>query len=170
MLGTASRAVAEKLQAHGAGVRRHAVHHPARAGDQAVAAFLLDAGQAAQELVGDVLAQAFFAKAGAGNVQPLGAQQACVPSASKYCSSKLATPASWILPRLWLRRVTSSHCGLGRDHAPAGQVVQRRAPQHGLFAARVHGNVAANATGLGTRSGPPRTRNRRARRHRPRAG
>jgi hypothetical protein len=67
--------VAEELEAHGAHVRRHAVHDPARAGDQAVAAFLLDAGQAGQELVGDVLAQAFLAEHAAGNVQPLGALQ-----------------------------------------------------------------------------------------------
>ena len=39
--------------------------------------------------------------------------------------------------------------GLGCDHAPTGQVVQRSAPQHGLFAAGVHGNVAADAGGLG---------------------
>ena len=37
---------------------------------------------------------------------------------------------------------------LGRHHAPAGQVVQRRAPQHGLLATGVHGDVAANAGGL----------------------
>ena len=38
---------------------------------------------------------------------------------------------------------------IGRDHAPAGQVVKRCAPQHGFFAARVHGDVAANARGFG---------------------
>jgi len=31
--------LAEELQAHGADVRRHAVHHPARGGDDAVATF-----------------------------------------------------------------------------------------------------------------------------------
>jgi len=36
-----------------------------------------------------------------------------LPSAAKYCSSKLATSASWILPRLWSRRVTSSHSASG---------------------------------------------------------
>ena len=38
---------------------------------------------------------------------------------------------------------------LWRDHAPGGQVVQRRAPQDGLLAARVHGHVAAHAGGFG---------------------
>ena len=36
-----------------------------------------------------------------------------------------------------------------RDHLPRSQVVQRRAPQHGLLAARVHGHVAADAGGIG---------------------
>ncbi len=35
------------------------------------------------------------------------------PSASKYCSSKVAVSTSWILPMLWSRRVTSSHCASG---------------------------------------------------------
>ena len=39
--------IAKKLQADGAGVARHAVHDPARAGDEAVATLFLDAGQAA---------------------------------------------------------------------------------------------------------------------------
>ena len=36
-----------------------------------------------------------------------------LPLASKYFNSKLATSASWILPRLWLRRVTSSQPASG---------------------------------------------------------
>ena len=36
-----------------------------------------------------------------------------LPSASKYCNSKLATSASWILPRLCPTRVTSSHSPSG---------------------------------------------------------
>jgi len=31
------------------------------------------------------------------------------------------------------------------DHAPARQIVQRRTPQHGFFATRIHGDIAANA-------------------------
>jgi hypothetical protein len=58
--------IAKELQAHGARVLGHAVHHPARAGDQAVAAFFLDAGQARQKLVGHVLAQALLAEARPG--------------------------------------------------------------------------------------------------------
>jgi hypothetical protein len=36
-----------------------------------------------------------------------------------------------------------------RDHLPPGQVVERGAPQHGLLAAGVHGDVAADARGAG---------------------
>ena len=48
----------EELEAERADRRRHPVQHEARAGDDAVAAFLLDARKARQELVGDVLAEA----------------------------------------------------------------------------------------------------------------
>jgi hypothetical protein len=33
------------------------------------------------------------------------------------------------------------------DHLPPGQVVERRAPQHGLLATGIHGDVAADAGG-----------------------
>ena len=72
---------AEELEADGAHRRRHPVQHEARAGDDAVAAFLLHAGQAGQELVGDVLAEARLAKRGAGNRQRLAALDSVVPSA-----------------------------------------------------------------------------------------
>jgi hypothetical protein len=41
-------------------------------------------------------------------------------------------------------------CGV--DHFPPRQIVQRRAPEHGFFAAGVHGHIAAHAAGIG-RSG-----------------
>src|SRR5437868_4585654 len=56
-------------------VRRHLVNHPAAARDQPVAAFLLDARKAGEELVGHVLAEAFLAEDAAGDVQLLGALQ-----------------------------------------------------------------------------------------------
>ena len=52
----------EKLQTHGADVLGHAVQNKATGGDDAVAAFFLDAGKARQEFVGDVLAEPGFAK------------------------------------------------------------------------------------------------------------
>ena len=62
MLGTASLALPKNSRHTVRVCCRHAVHHPAAAGDQAVAAFLLDAGQAGEELVRHVLAQAFLAE------------------------------------------------------------------------------------------------------------
>jgi hypothetical protein len=58
---------AEELHAHRADLGRHAVQHEGGLGDEAVAALLLDAGQAGQELVGDVLAQALLAEQAAGD-------------------------------------------------------------------------------------------------------
>src|SRR5690606_12926602 len=37
----------------------------------------------------------------------------------------------------------------GIDHAPGGQVVEGGAPEHGLLAASVHGDVAARTGGIG---------------------
>ena len=54
----------EELETHGADVRRHLVQDEARGGDDAVGAFLLHARQPGEELVGDVLAQAFLAEVG----------------------------------------------------------------------------------------------------------
>ncbi len=54
--------LAEELEAHRADRRRHPVQDEARADDDAVAAFLLHAGQAREELVGDVLAEARLAE------------------------------------------------------------------------------------------------------------
>ena len=65
--------VAEELEADRPHVRRHPVDDPARRRDQAVAAFLLDAGHAGEELVGDVLAEPFLAEHRAGDLEPLGA-------------------------------------------------------------------------------------------------
>ena len=64
----------KKLQAHGTGMGGHAVQHPARAGDQAVTALFLNAGQTTQKFVGDVFAQAGFSKTGTRNIQALGTQ------------------------------------------------------------------------------------------------
>ncbi len=52
---------AEKLQAHGAYVGRHAMHDEYRRGNQAVATFLLHTRQATQELVGNIFTQPLFA-------------------------------------------------------------------------------------------------------------
>ena len=140
--------IAEKLQAHGAYMRRHAVHHPARARHQAVATFLLDARQAAEELVGHILAQALLAKTAARNIQSLGPRQ------GSAVGGEITQFERGQFRVMDLAQVVVDTChfhpgGLGCHHAPGHQVVQRRAPQHGLFAAGVHGDVAADTGSLG---------------------
>ncbi len=144
--------LAEELQADGAHVRRHPVQHPARRRDQAVAAFLLHAGQPGEELVGDVLAQAGLAepRPSISRRSPRSGSPRIVPSAGAGAPRTSAgrTPrggASWILPRLWPMARHFEPVALGVDHSPPGEVVERGAPQHGLLAAGVHRDVAADA-------------------------
>ena len=139
--------VAEKFQAHGTHMLRHAVHHPARARDQAVATLLLDAWQATEELVGHIFAQALLAKTAAWDVQSLRPLQGDTVGSvvtqlkrGQFCVMDLA-------------QVVVDPChfhpaSLGCHHAPGYEVVQRRAPQHGLFAAGIHGDIAADARSL----------------------
>ena len=63
---------AEKLHTHGARVLRHFMQHEGNAGNDAVRAFFLHAGQAAQEFVGNVFAQTNFAEFVAGDFQAFG--------------------------------------------------------------------------------------------------
>ena len=136
--------VAKKLQAHRAHVRRHFVHDPAGAGDQAVTAFFLDTGQAAEEFVGHVFAQAFFAKTLARDVHAFGADWRLAVSL-KIIELKTGRLDIVNLAQVMVQPNHFQPLRVGRDHAPGRQVVQGRAPQHGFFAARVHGNVAAYA-------------------------
>ncbi|SKO37870.1 Uncharacterised protein [Mycobacteroides abscessus subsp. massiliense] len=62
----------EKFHTHSARVFRHFMQHEGNAGDDAVRAFFLHAGQAAQEFVGNVFAQTDFAEFVAGDFQTFG--------------------------------------------------------------------------------------------------
>jgi hypothetical protein len=90
----------EELQADGTHMRRHAVQDEGGLGDQAVAAFLLHARQTAEKLVGDVLAQAFLAKQGAGQFEHLRGTLRVLPSGWLRRNAKGTVSTSWILPRL----------------------------------------------------------------------
>ncbi len=140
--------VAEKLQADGAHVLGHAVHDPAPAGDQAVAAFFLNARQAAQELVGHVLAQAFLAEGLARNHQLLGAHMRFAVGFEGF-QLKGGDLGIVDLAQVVVHARDFQPLRLRRHHAPGNQVVQRRAPQNGLLAARVHGDVATDARSFG---------------------
>ena len=63
---------AEKLHTHGARIFRHFMQYEGDAGDDAVCAFFLHAGQSAQEFVGNVFAQTDFAEFVAGDFQTFG--------------------------------------------------------------------------------------------------
>jgi hypothetical protein len=91
--------LAEKLQTDGARDRRHLVQHPAGGDDDAVGAFLLDAGNAAEKLVGDILAQPVLAAAGAGMVR-ISSPSSFLPLGSKALEAELDVSCSWILPKL----------------------------------------------------------------------
>ena len=142
---------AEEFEADRTHVPRHVMHHPARCGDQAVAAFFLHAGQAAQELVGDILAETGLAERRAGHHQRLGAQHArtrcrgtaVLPGEAPGDLARVVELAEVVADALDLEPVA-----LRVDHAPPGEVVDRGAPEHGFLAARVHGDVAADAAGV----------------------
>ena len=140
--------MAKELHAHGAGVGGHAVHDPARAGDQAVTAFFLHPGQARKELVGHVFAQTFLAESLARDHQGFGADRGFAVGL-EVTQLKGGDLGVVDLAHVVVHADHVQPFGIGRDHAPAGQVVERRAPQNRFFAARVHGDVAANARGLG---------------------
>src|SRR5450631_1975804 len=59
--------LAEEFQTHGARVSVRAMQDEARRSDDAVTAFLLDAGQTGQKFIGDILAQSGLAECAAGD-------------------------------------------------------------------------------------------------------
>jgi hypothetical protein len=138
---------AEELEADGARHRRHLVQDPNRRGDQAVAAFLLHAGQTGEELVGDVLAQAGLAESAAGDGEELLAFDAAV--VGEVLDAEGGGFLLVDLAQVVADAFDFQPAAVGIHHAPRGQVVQRRAPQHGLLAAGIHGDVAADAGGVG---------------------
>ncbi len=143
--------LAEEFHADRARVRRHAVQDPARGGDQAVAAFLLHAGQAGQEFVRDVLAQAFLAETAAFDCQDFAAQRPFAGLAAAIGPLKLEARNVHVVDLAAIVRQAGDFQPIAFriHHAPPGQVVQRGAPQDGLLAAGVHGDVAADTGRLG---------------------
>ena len=139
--------LAKELQADRAHMLRHPVQDPARAGDDAVATFLLHARQAGQELVGDVLAQTFLAELAAFDRQRLGAQHLLARLAVAVRPLQLERGHRHVvdLAEVVVHPGDLEPVALGIDHAPPRQVVQRGTPQHGLLAACVHRHVAADA-------------------------
>ncbi len=144
--------LAEELEAHGAHVLRGAVQEPARRGDDAIAPLLLHARQAAEKLVGDILAETRFAKLRAVDGEHLSAQNlglvrrgaAVFPDELEARGRGVVDSAEVVTEARHLEPVS-----FRIDHAPAGEIVDRRAPQHRFLAAGIHRNVAADAARVG---------------------
>ncbi len=138
------RHLAVKLQADGARMRRHLVQDEARRRDDAVATFLLHAGQASQKLVCHVLAEPFLAKALSRYCQDLGfARHPSV--AAKPRDAKMRQFGVVDLAEVVSDAFDQHPLGLGGHHFPRCEIVDRRAPQHGFLAAGIHGDIAADA-------------------------
>ncbi len=121
------------------------MQHPARGDDQAVRAFLLDARQAGEELVGDVLAEAGLAEGATRNLESLDLAAQCL--AVRFETPDLEADQRLLVD---LAEVVADarhfhDVAVDVDHLPPRQIVERRTPQHGLLAARVHRNIAADA-------------------------
>ena len=140
--------IAEELQADGAHMLGHLVDDPARAGDQPIATLFLDAWQAAEEFVGDILAQPFLAEAAARDVEALGALELAAGGV-EITQLEAGGLDLMDLAQVVIQPGDLKPFSLGRDHAPAGQIVERGAPQHSLFAAGIHRHIAADTGRLG---------------------
>ena len=143
--------LAEELQAHCARVAWHAVKHPARRSDQAIAAFFLDPGKSCEKLVGHILAKPGLAKARPVNLDDLAAQQV-LPGGMRAIEPlelEAHKPRLVYLAEVVIQAGDVKPVAIGIHHAPPGEVIQCRAPQHSLLAAGIHGDVAAHARCLG---------------------
>jgi hypothetical protein len=140
----------KELEAHGSRRRRHPVQHEAGARDQAVAAFLLDSGEAGEEFVGDVLAEARLAKRCAGNRERLlaldGSAIGGVVGALECRHRRIVD-----LAEVGVDARDLEPARIRRHHLPRQQVVEGGAPQDGFLAAGVHRDVAADARRVGRR-------------------
>ena len=141
--------LAEELEAHGADVTRHPMQDEGGAGDEPVATLLLNPWQPGQKLVGHILAQTLFAEATTRNVEHARVTvrgDAIVPIAlhRKAGTVGVVDLAQVVSDPGDLHRTT-----VGVDHPPGGEVVDGRSPQHGLFAAGIHCDIAADAGGIG---------------------
>ena len=110
--------LAEKFQAHGAGVGVGAVQDEARRGDDAVAALLLDAGQPGQKLVGHVLAQPRLAERAAGYGQDFRCAMRCFAVYFKTVDAE--TGAGYVVnfAEVVVQPLDFHPQTVGRNHAP----------------------------------------------------
>ena len=145
------RHVAKELQTNRAHMLGHSVQDEGGRRNETVAAFLLNAGQAGQKLVGDVLAEADLAEAGAGDLEDfrLRLQGLAVDVVTADFETGQRNVVN--LAQIMIEPLDFEPGRIRRHHAPGGEVIQRRTPQHGLLAAGVHRHVTADTGGIGRR-------------------
>ena len=114
-----------------------------RRGDDAVGAFLLQSGQTAQRLVGDVLPQAVLADLGAAQFDVLDQRALLVEHVEDHGVLRQN------LAQLVIGAAHRPARAGGHGHAPLQQIVDAGAPAHGELAAGVFGDVAAEGAGPG---------------------
>ncbi|VTR68716.1 hypothetical protein DESC_720094 [Desulfosarcina cetonica] len=133
----------EKFQAAGGLLGVGAVQDESGRGDDAVGAFLLNAGQAGEGLVGDILAQA-----GLTEIEPLqgdGAQRFF-----RIVDHIENNPVIGPDPPQTVRLAPDGiKAAVGHGDLEIQEVVDGRAPKHGHLAAGIFGNVAADGAGPG---------------------
>ena len=136
--------LAEELEAERPDGRWHPVQHEARADDDAVAPFLLHARQPCEELVGDVLAETHLAEEAPGNGEHFaprhGAAIVTEPFELEGRSLRIVDLAEVVIDARHLQPLR-----IRRHHPPRDEVIECRAPQHGLLATGVDGDIAADA-------------------------
>ena len=158
--------IAKELEADGAGVAWHAMQDPTTAGDQAIATFLLNARKSTEDLVGDIFAQAQSTKAAPFNLEFFLRERL----ANEASTIALASPVAQCTGVLIGPVTTDAKCrpglvvdlahavanagdfepvAIGVDHAPRRKVVDGRAPEHGLLATGIHGDISTHTGGIG---------------------
>ena len=134
----------EEFQADGTHMGGHAMENEAGGGDQPVATFLLHTRQAGEELVSDILAQTVLAEGLAGNFQPFRLAPAGFAIGFVVVDFKHHPFLLVNFPQVVADTHHFQPVAVGHDHAPGSEIVQGGAPEHGLLAAGVHGDIAAD--------------------------
>ena len=139
---------------------------PTTAGDQAIAPFLLNTRKSTEDLVGDIFAQAQSTKAAPFNLEFFLRERL----ANEASTIALASPVAQCTGVLIGPVTTDAKCrpglvvdlahavanagdfepvAIGVDHAPRRKVVDGRAPEHGLLATGIHGDISTHTGGIG---------------------
>ena len=139
---------AEELETDSARVLRLAMQDEFRRRDETVAAFLLDARDAREKLVRHVLAEARFAQRASRHADDFRLLQRLVGTLLVADYPEFDLLLQMDLAQVVVQPLDLQPVAVRGHHAPGDQIVERRAPEHGLLAAGVHGDVAADGRGI----------------------